>query len=224
MKVPMHQSMHELYTLFVPFDAACWSEWSWPRSRPSSPWEAVVSRWTFSPSRTGASCRRPCPSCTSLWCSTMSSLSSPPNSKARSDRNELPYHCFWQSRPPLESQQLVLDYIEEGTSPRTSFYNSRSFDGRIALKIAECMQLRHVVPWCSVVFHGVRSPGDVDKIRKAVIGGSAAPLLMFLVWNTVILGSVSSDAGLVAEAAGGVFDPLQVCWSTWLEFGVTSLS
>ncbi len=50
----------------------------------------------------------------------------------------------------------------------------------------------------------------MDKIKKAVIGGSVAPLLMFLAWNTVILGSVSKDAGLVAEAAGGVFDPLQV--------------
>lgn len=54
------------------------------------------------------------------------------------------------------------------------------------------------------------SLGDVDKIRKAVIGGSLAPLLMFIAWNCVILGSVSKDAGLVAEAAGGVFDPLQV--------------
>lgn len=53
----------------------------------------------------------------------------------------------------------------------------------------------------------------MDKIRKAVIGGSVAPMLMFLAWNTVILGSVSKDAGLVAEAAGGVFDPLQVCRS-----------
>lgn len=52
--------------------------------------------------------------------------------------------------------------------------------------------------------------GNIDKIRKAVIGGSLAPLLMFLVWNAVILGTVSSDAGLVAAAAGGVFDPLQV--------------
>lgn len=53
--------------------------------------------------------------------------------------------------------------------------------------------------------------GDIDKIRKAVVGGSLAPLLMFLVWNAVILGTVPKDAGLVAEAAGGVFDPLQVC-------------
>lgn len=52
--------------------------------------------------------------------------------------------------------------------------------------------------------------GDVVKIRKAVIGGSLAPLVMFLLWNAVILGTVPKDAGLVAEAVGGVFDPLQV--------------
>lgn len=68
-----------------------------------------------------------------------------------------------------------------------------------------------------MVFHGISPTGDVVKIRKAVIGGSVAPLLMFLAWNTVILGSVSKDAGLVAEAAGGVFDPLQVRRSTWQE-------
>lgn len=55
--------------------------------------------------------------------------------------------------------------------------------------------------------------GDIDKIRKAIVGGSLGPLLMFLVWNAVILGSVPKDAGLVAEAAGGVFDPLQVCYT-----------
>lgn len=54
------------------------------------------------------------------------------------------------------------------------------------------------------------------KIRKAVIGGSFAPLVMFLVWNAVILGTVSKDAGVVAEAAGGVFDPLQVRRETYV--------
>ncbi|CBJ30166.1 Tyrosine Transport protein [Ectocarpus siliculosus] len=71
------------------------------------------------------------------------------------------------------------------------------------------------VLFIAMVFHNVipvvttQLEGDVDKIRKAVIGVSLAPLLMFIAWNGVILGSVSKDAGLVAEAAGGVFDPLQ---------------
>ena len=58
--------------------------------------------------------------------------------------------------------------------------------------------------------HECDAAGNVDKIRKAVIGGSLAPLVMFLVWNAVILGTVSSDAGIVADASGGVFDPLEV--------------
>ncbi|CAM9117932.1 unnamed protein product [Sphacelaria rigidula] len=71
------------------------------------------------------------------------------------------------------------------------------------------------VMYIAMVFHNVvpvvttQLEGDVVKIRKALVGGSLAPLLMFLVWNAVILGTVPKDAGLVAEAAGGVFDPLQ---------------
>lgn len=52
--------------------------------------------------------------------------------------------------------------------------------------------------------------GNVEKIRKAVLLGSLAPLVMFLVWNAVILGTVPKDAGIMAEARGGIFDPLQV--------------
>ena len=47
--------------------------------------------------------------------------------------------------------------------------------------------------------------GDVDKIRKAILGGTLIPLAMFLMWNTVILGS---DAG-AGRLSGSNFDPLQ---------------
>ncbi len=39
----------------------------------------------------------------------------------------------------------------------------------------------------------VQLEGDARKIRQSIIIGSAIPLLMFLVWNAVILGSVSPD-------------------------------
>jgi tyrosine-specific transport protein len=52
--------------------------------------------------------------------------------------------------------------------------------------------------------------GDTRKIRQSIFMGSVIPLIMFLAWNAVILGSVSSD--MVHSASGGrtVFDPLQI--------------
>jgi tyrosine-specific transport protein len=52
--------------------------------------------------------------------------------------------------------------------------------------------------------------GDTRKIRQSIFMGSVIPLIMFLAWNAVILGSVSSD--MVHGASGGrtVFDPLQI--------------
>ncbi|CAN0466141.1 unnamed protein product, partial [Discosporangium mesarthrocarpum] len=58
--------------------------------------------------------------------------------------------------------------------------------------------------------------GNVEKIRTAVVGGSAAPLLMFLAWNAVILGTVPREAADAAVNLGGVFDPLEVGWATGL--------
>jgi len=49
--------------------------------------------------------------------------------------------------------------------------------------------------------------GDSRKIRQSIIIGSAIPLIMFLAWNAVILGSVSPD---MINGDGTVFDPLQV--------------
>lgn len=59
----------------------------------------------------------------------------------------------------------------------------------------------------SLVFHNVVPyvcsflEGDRTKIRAAVVGGSLLPLLMFLTWNGVILGSSDVQAAAAAAAA-----------------------
>lgn len=50
--------------------------------------------------------------------------------------------------------------------------------------------------------------GDLGKIRQSIMVGSAIPLLMFLIWNAVILGSIGGLSGLTAGS--DVFDPLEV--------------
>jgi tyrosine-specific transport protein len=52
--------------------------------------------------------------------------------------------------------------------------------------------------------------GDVVKIRRAIAIGSVIPLVMFLAWNAVILGSISPDMMQGASEGSTVFDPLQV--------------
>ncbi|MBD2292951.1 tyrosine transporter [Anabaena sphaerica FACHB-251] len=52
--------------------------------------------------------------------------------------------------------------------------------------------------------------GDLPKIRKSIIIGSAIPLIMFLAWNAVILGSVNPDILQNPSESGSVFDPLQI--------------
>uniref|UniRef100_UPI0030D76DDD amino acid permease n=1 Tax=Nodularia spumigena TaxID=70799 RepID=UPI0030D76DDD len=47
--------------------------------------------------------------------------------------------------------------------------------------------------------------GDIPKIRQSIIIGSLIPLMMFLLWNAVILGSISPDI-----QSTGNFDPLQI--------------
>lgn len=47
--------------------------------------------------------------------------------------------------------------------------------------------------------------GDSRKIRQSIFLGSAIPLIMFLAWNAVILGSVTPDV-----VQNGVNDPLQI--------------
>jgi tyrosine-specific transport protein len=48
--------------------------------------------------------------------------------------------------------------------------------------------------------------GDSRKIRQSIIIGSAIPLVMFLAWNAVILGSVSPEMAQTYHN----FDPLQI--------------
>ncbi|MBD2358059.1 tyrosine transporter [Tolypothrix sp. FACHB-123] len=52
--------------------------------------------------------------------------------------------------------------------------------------------------------------GDTSKIRQSIVIGSAIPLIMFLAWNAVILGSVSPD--MVHNTGNGqtIFDPLEI--------------
>jgi tyrosine-specific transport protein len=52
--------------------------------------------------------------------------------------------------------------------------------------------------------------GDAHKIRQSIFIGSVIPLIMFLAWNTVILGSISPD--MLHSTSNGkiIFDPLQV--------------
>ncbi|MBD2561173.1 MULTISPECIES: amino acid permease [Nostoc] len=52
--------------------------------------------------------------------------------------------------------------------------------------------------------------GDARKIRQSIFFGSVIPLIMFLAWNAVILGSVSSDMLHVTSGGRTVFDPLQI--------------
>lgn len=52
--------------------------------------------------------------------------------------------------------------------------------------------------------------GDVVKIRRAIAIGSVIPLVMFLAWNAVILGSISPDMMQGVSDSSIVFDPLQV--------------
>ncbi|NEU84283.1 tyrosine transporter [Nostoc sp. UIC10630] len=52
--------------------------------------------------------------------------------------------------------------------------------------------------------------GDAGKIRQSILIGSVIPLIMFLAWNAVILGSVSPDMRYDSSDGGTVFDPLQI--------------
>ncbi|MBD2209318.1 tyrosine transporter [Nostoc linckia FACHB-104] len=52
--------------------------------------------------------------------------------------------------------------------------------------------------------------GDTHKIRQSIVIGSLVPLIMFLAWNAVILGSVNPE--VLQKIADGrtIFDPLQI--------------
>jgi tyrosine-specific transport protein len=69
--------------------------------------------------------------------------------------------------------------------------------------------------------------GDVRKIRRAIVVGSAIPLVMFAIWNAVILGSINLDS--FTELADGLpLDPLawlsQRSAGRWLGLSVAVFS
>lgn len=52
--------------------------------------------------------------------------------------------------------------------------------------------------------------GDARKIRQSIIIGSLIPLLMFMAWNAVILGSITPDLFPDNSTTKTVFDPLAI--------------
>ena len=90
------------------------------------------------------------------------------------------------------------------------------------------------VMFVALFFHNVipvittQLEGDVAKIRQSIVMGSAVPLIMFLVWNAVILGSVNSEMLQSLVDGGAVFDPLAVLRSgragAWLGITVSVFS
>jgi len=52
--------------------------------------------------------------------------------------------------------------------------------------------------------------GDAAKVRKSIVVGSAIPLVMFVLWNGVILGSVTPTMLQNISDDSSIFDPLQI--------------
>jgi len=50
--------------------------------------------------------------------------------------------------------------------------------------------------------------GDIFKIRTAIVAGIAVPLVMFFLWDAVVLGSVSENTLNTLETASTTIDPL----------------
>ena len=70
--------------------------------------------------------------------------------------------------------------------------------------------------------------GDARKVRKSIVVGSVIPLMMFLLWNAVILGSVTPTMLENISSNSSIFDPLQVLRAgdagQWLGILVTVFS
>ena len=94
----------------------------------------------------------------------------------------------------------------EGTQIRPAsflFQDWRALPGAVSVMLV-AMFFHSVVP---VIVSQLE--GDVHKVRKSIVIGSSIPLIMFLVWNAVILGSISPQ--LIENISSGdtLFDPLQ---------------
>ncbi|MFM7363923.1 MAG: amino acid permease [Cuspidothrix sp.] len=63
---------------------------------------------------------------------------------------------------------------------------------------------------CIIPFVVTELEGDAPKIRQSIVIGSSIPLLMYLAWNTVILGYITPDILQHIGVNEQVFDPLQM--------------
>lgn len=99
---------------------------------------------------------------------------------------------------------LVLLGLGEFKSSQFFFQNWQTIGSAISV-ICVALFYHNVVP---VVV--TQLEGDIPKIRRSIIIGSAIPLIMFLAWNAVILGSVSPEVLDNNSQPSSIFDPLQV--------------
>jgi tyrosine-specific transport protein len=66
----------------------------------------------------------------------------------------------------------------------------------------------------SLVYHNIvptivtQLEGDREKIVKAIVLGTLGPLLMFIMWNGIILGNVYTDIATEASLVAGHIDPV----------------
>lgn len=86
---------------------------------------------------------------------------------------------------------------------RFLFQDWRALPGALSVMLV-AMFFHSVVPVITTQLEG-----DVPKIRKSIIIGSLIPLVMFLTWNAVILGSISPQLIENISSSDTIFDPLQ---------------
>ncbi|MEO0970481.1 MAG: aromatic amino acid transport family protein [Cyanobacteria bacterium J06639_18] len=90
---------------------------------------------------------------------------------------------------------------------RFLFQDWRALPGAVSVMLV-AMFFHSVVP---VIVSQLE--GDVQKIRKSIVIGSSIPLVMFLTWNAVILGSISPQIVENISSGETVFDPLQFLYT-----------
>lgn len=105
---------------------------------------------------------------------------------------------------------FVALLLLEGTQIHPSrflFQDWRALPGALSVMLV-AMFFHSVVP---VVI--TQLEGDVVKIRKSILIGFSIPLVMFLTWNAVILGSISPQLIEKISSSDTVFDPLQFLYT-----------
>mmetsp|Transcript_29749 Transcript_29749/g.60803 ORF Transcript_29749/g.60803 Transcript_29749/m.60803 type:complete len:575 (-) Transcript_29749:100-1824(-) len=91
---------------------------------------------------------------------------------------------------------------------------SADFGALVSLENQHPEEVVNALPilFLSLVYHNVvptivtQLEGDKSKITKAIVGGTAVPLLMLLAWNAVVLGNVIGTPG----GLSGDLDPVAV--------------